>query len=61
MRGGLLGREGHGLSQQLDGLVVLMLVDQLRRSSAQRISRLWLRTGRRGTPPENQQRHARGQ
>jgi len=61
VRGGLIGRERHGLSQELDGFVVLMLVDQLRRSSAQRISRLWLRVGRSGPRPEKQHRHARAQ
>ena len=40
MRRGLVGREGHGLAQQLDGFVVLMLVDELRRARAQRIGRL---------------------
>ena len=54
-----VGREGHGLPQQPDGLVVLMLVDQLRGSNAQRISRLRLWRRRCGTRPE-QERHARG-
>ena len=62
---GLIGREGHGLAQELDGFVVLMLVDERGRSSAQRIGRLGfgpgLWGGRRGTRPQEHRRHARGQ
>ena len=57
---GLVWCDGHGLPQDSNGVVVLMLVDQLRGPNAQRISglRLWRRRG--GTRPQ-EERHARGQ
>ena len=61
MGGRLIGCEGNGLAQEPDGFVVLMLVDELGRPQAQRIRRLELCRGCRGTRPEKQHRHARGQ
>jgi hypothetical protein len=60
LRGGLIGCDGDGPPQDADGLVVLVLVDQLSRPGTQGISRLGLWCGVSGTRPEQQDGHARG-